>query len=82
MRGRLLVAAFSLCLASAALADGVVTGTVTKIVGQRVTLVDAKGKQTTLTIPQIETLKLGEKVSVEYKVVGDALRASAVKRLP
>lgn len=82
MRSRILLAVLALCLSSAALADGVVNGKVVKIVGQRVTLVDAKGKQVTLTVPQSATLKTGDKISVEYKIVGDALLASAVKRLP
>jgi hypothetical protein len=79
----LLVLAASLLLSPlAAAADALLKGTVVSVVGQRVTLADDKGKQLTLTIRDAATLKKGDRISVQYRAVGDALLASTVTRLP
>ena len=71
----------ALLSASPAWADQV-SGVVVKIVGQRVTLQDAGGKTITLSIPEASTLKAGDKITVTYAPVGDALRASQVVHQP
>ena len=82
MRFLFLLAASLVLSPLAAAADAVLQGTVVNVVGQRVTVADAKGKQVTVTIRDSATLKRGDRISVQYRAVGDALLASTVTRLP
>ena len=56
-----------------------VSGQIVEIVGQRVTILDEKGKEVTLTVEQAGSLQGGHKVQVEFSQVGDALLATKVQ---
>ncbi len=69
----LVAAAFLLSLASFSLAAGAektgVSGTVTKIEGNMVTVQDDMGKETTVAIKDVKDTKVGDKVKIEDGVI-------------
>jgi len=69
----LVAAAFLLSLASLSLAAGAdkmgVNGTVTKIEGNKVTVQDDMGKETTVDVKDVKDTKIGDKVKIEGGVI-------------
>ncbi len=69
----LVAAAFLLGSASLSLAAGdekmAVSGTVTKIEGNKVTVKDDMGKETTVEVKDIKGTKVGDKVKIEDGVI-------------
>jgi len=69
----LVAAAFLLSLAGLSLAAGAgkmgVNGTVTKIEGNKVTVQDNMGKETTVDVKDVKETKIGDKVKIEDGVI-------------
>ncbi|HEX9261362.1 MAG TPA: hypothetical protein VF893_02420 [Candidatus Bathyarchaeia archaeon] len=69
----LVAAAFLISLASLSLAAGMgkmgVNGTVTKIEGNKVTVQDDMGKETTVDVKDVKDTKVGDKVKIEDGII-------------
>jgi hypothetical protein len=60
---------FTFGIATMGLAAGEVKGTVTKIEGNKVTVKDDKGKETTVEVKEVKDIKVGDKVTIKDGVV-------------
>ncbi len=60
---------FTFGIVSMAMASGEVKGIITKIDGNKVTVKDDKGKETTVEVKDPKGLKVGDKVSIKDGVV-------------
>jgi ribosomal protein S1 len=82
----LVAAAFLLSLASLSLAAGAekmgVSGTVTKIEGNKVTVQDDMGKETTVDVKDIKDTKVGDKVKIEDGVIKSPTDEPAASEKP
>ncbi len=71
----LVAAAFLLSLVSPSFAAGYekmgVSGKVTKIEGNKVTVQDDMGKETTVEVKDVKDAKVGDKVKIENGVIGN-----------
>jgi hypothetical protein len=81
----LVTAAFLLNLASLSLAAGAekigVSGTVTKIEGNMVTVRDDMGKETTVDVKDAKDTKVGDKVRIEEGVIKKSTDASGTSEM-
>lgn len=60
---------FTFGVATMGLAAAEVKGTVTKIDGNKVTVKDDKGKETTVEVKEVKDIKVGDKVTIKGGVV-------------
>ncbi len=82
----LVAAVFLLGLASLSLAAGDekmgVSGTVTKIEGNKVTVKDDMGKETTVEVKDVKDTKVGDKVKIEDGVITSSTEESGTSEKP
>lgn len=80
-RLRLLIIILSLLILSTSGYADTLSGTVVEIVGQRVTILNDKGEEITLTFIGAGSLQIGDKVQIEFYQVADVLIATDVQRI-
>ena len=81
----LVAAAFLLSLASISLAGAEkmkVSGTVTKIEGNKVTVRDDMGKETTIDVKDVKDTKVGDKVKIEEGIIKKATGKPETSEMP